>query len=542
MPAYASQGIVICILDPTSGSRVIEDTNLNKIDCLPDLNIQVAAGEFEAGRVLIYSEDEIEDLEIEIDTISNNKIDLKEYVDVRYIKEWYQGANAWKSIRQQDGDKQLVPELLVKDDALIIVNHKKKENLIKTSKGYVSDTRINDKLKDEVYIQDLKELSLGRIGKNKNKQIWLTVHFPENVESGVYKGRLNIRSKKNQLSEKKEFQVTVLPFKLQDSVLEYSIYYRSSLSDGGSVVKSDIRSKSQMRAELNNIYSHGVTNPTIYEPLKTKKSLDTVLELREDEKIQNEKIYYLGVATDNYENRKSVLSKKKKILDLKKAVEKFGVKDIYVYGIDEAERKKVKGQYLIWDEYRAVGIKIFVATWQPSYFGVLAGKVDLVVSGISQSIVVNELYLKNNTKPFLYNRPQIGIENPAVYRNNYGIRAWQYGYLGVMNYAYQHAMGSIWDDTDHEFFRDHVFAYPVNDGVIDTIAWEGFREAIDDVRYVSTLIKLSEKTNNNEAKELLSEIRADFKSSPNTLRKILIKEILALCQKYPIQAEGICLK
>ena len=29
--------------------------------------------------------------------------------------------------------------------------------------------------------------------------------------------------------------------------------------------------------------------------------------------------------------------------------------------------------------------------------------------------------------------------------------------------------------------------YPTRDGVIDTIAWEGFREGIDDVRYATKL-------------------------------------------------------
>ena len=44
------------------------------------------------------------------------------------------------------------------------------------------------------------------------------------------------------------------------------------------------------------------------------------------------------------------------------------------------------------------------------------------------------------------------------------------------------------NDFDHERFRDHVFAYPTSAGVIDTIQWEGFREAVDDVRYLATLI------------------------------------------------------
>ncbi|TFH06713.1 MAG: DUF4091 domain-containing protein, partial [Nitrosomonadales bacterium] len=64
---------------------------------------------------------------------------------------------------------------------------------------------------------------------------------------------------------------------------------------------------------------------------------------------------------------------------------------------------------------------------------------------------------------------------------------------GAMNYAYQHEFGqSLWNDFDDAsatHARDHVFAYPTSDGVIDTIQWEGWREGVDDTRYLATLIK-----------------------------------------------------
>ena len=62
---------------------------------------------------------------------------------------------------------------------------------------------------------------------------------------------------------------------------------------------------------------------------------------------------------------------------------------------------------------------------------------------------------------------------------------WNAGYDGAMNFAYQHAYGpSIWNDFDSAstHYRDHVFAYPTTDGVIDTIEWEGWREGVDDTR------------------------------------------------------------
>jgi hypothetical protein len=62
-----------------------------------------------------------------------------------------------------------------------------------------------------------------------------------------------------------------------------------------------------------------------------------------------------------------------------------------------------------------------------------------------------------------------------------------------MDYAYQHSFGHVWNDFDDNHYRDHVFTYPTDDGVVGTIQWEGFREGVDDVRYLSTLLKAIEK-------------------------------------------------
>ena len=48
-------------------------------------------------------------------------------------------------------------------------------------------------------------------------------------------------------------------------------------------------------------------------------------------------------------------------------------------------------------------------------------------------------------------------------------------------------MESTWNDWDHQKYRDQNFTYPVSNGILSTIQWEGFREGIDDVRYLTTL-------------------------------------------------------
>ena len=72
-------------------------------------------------------------------------------------------------------------------------------------------------------------------------------------------------------------------------------------------------------------------------------------------------------------------------------------------------------------------------------------------------------------------------------------------------------------------YRDHVFAYPTTNGVIDTIQWEGFREGVDDTRYVASLIK--KEGSMTSAKAIIS---AGLSNNENMtiIRKNVIDQIL----------------
>ena len=56
-----------------------------------------------------------------------------------------------------------------------------------------------------------------------------------------------------------------------------------------------------------------------------------------------------------------------------------------------------------------------------------------------------------------------------------------------MDYAYQHGFHHVWNDFDDQTYRDHNFTYPTVNGIVPTVQWEGFREAVNDVRYLTTL-------------------------------------------------------
>jgi hypothetical protein len=100
-----------------------------------------------------------------------------------------------------------------------------------------------------------------------------------------------------------------------------------------------------------------------------------------------------------------------------------------------------------------------------------------------------------------------------------------------MDYAYQQSFGNIWNDFDDMHWRDHVFAYPISNGVIDTIQWEGWREGEDDTRYIGTLIK--KEGNDTAARTIISSSLAKGEDM-ETIRKKIIEQIqISQSENYP---------
>ncbi len=440
--------------------------------------------------------------------------------DLTVVKVWYQGGNAWNTISADKSEK-LVPELLLHDDTLIRVDVQAKMNYARLIRGNVeayesiSDRR-NAGIRQVIHspesfpIKDEANLQPFDIRVQENKQLVVTVRVPREASPGEYEGALLIKESGQTLGSL-AVKLTVYPFRLESPSLEYSIYYRGILTRDTGSISAEGKSEVQLRAELQNMWDHGVTNPTLYQPFGDKQLLRTALDIRRSIGMIGKPLYYLGVATGSPDNQKAVSSYVNAVRELKVIAREYELPEVYVYGIDEASPEMIRRQRKAWQMIREAGGKIFSAGWTPGHFELLGDAVDLFVDGQPPQKAEAEKFHRVKHRVFSYNTPQVGVENPFVYRKNYGIRLWQQEYDGAMTYAYQDGFGSIWNDFDHLKFRDHNFTYPTVDGVIDTLAWEGFREGVDDVRYIATLqgiLAVSASDSREEVKAIVQEANA----------------------------------
>jgi len=154
--------------------------------------------------------------------------------------------------------------------------------------------------------------------------------------------------------------------------------------------------------------------------------------------------------------------------------------------VDEAWGQDVIDQHAAWRVVKREGAKVFVAGAK-DHFEKSKGLTDLLVyHGLPNRKVAEQQHGVGN-KIFKYSDPQSGPEDPLLWRKSFGIAIWQADYDGAMPFAFQSQHGSIWNDWDGLNYRTLALAYPAADKPISTIAFEGLREAIDDVRYLTAL-------------------------------------------------------
>ncbi|MBU0608970.1 MAG: hypothetical protein KKI08_13880 [Armatimonadetes bacterium] len=406
-------------------------------------------------------------------------------VNIRVVKTWFQGASNGIGFTPK---KWLIPELLLKDDALVRVDAEQETNYLRSTGAdgkteYLVCSDPDSANLENVRPIDAATLQAVDVKAGAAREFWLTIHVPEKAPAGTYAGTLSFNSSGGKTSL--PVQLTVRPFVLQPSRLTYSIYYRARLSaDGQPYIDSERRSEEQYRAEMEDMLAHGVPYPTNYlgwdEQLLTKQ-----LQIRKEVGMPAGRFYNLGygIGPRPAEQLPALQQEIKKWLAFLKP---WGYDEVYFYGTDEATGEALESQKATWAACQEAGGKTFVACYKKT-FEAMGNLLNTAVLAGTPDPEEGAKYHSVGSEAFCYANPQVGVEDPHIYRRNFGLVLWKSGFDGAMDYAYQHGFNHVWNDFDNRSYRDHNFSYPTVNGVVDTIQWEGFREGVDDVRYVTAL-------------------------------------------------------
>lgn len=501
-----NRGLLVYVTDPIGKIKIFPDTVDVPGKISDEISINACRGEYEPASFVLCSDEDISSLKIKPTALSGkNAVIPASSLDIKVVKCWYQTGKV-TPIRC---GKFLTPELLLNDDTLVKTAEGK--NYLKLS--FPSEEKyvcISEKHSNGIGnvkspsaldfpVRDAGGLQPVNLIAGKNKQFWITIKVPLKTPAGIYCGRIILEDGNARLGEI-SINVNVHPFELLPPYYVSSIFYCGELNPGDKAyISSRLKSTCQMNAELRNLLAHGISNPTVYQKYRDKDLVEKVLAMRNRLGNKGYPLYYLGL--------KWGIPEIKNVKAMIKLAKSYDIPECYFYGFDEARGTVLKSQRESWKNIHSAGGKVFVAGARCFHvFNVVGDLLDIFICVYRPVKAEAEKWHSKNHKIWCYSNPQGGVENPAVYRHNYGILLWQNDYDGACTYAYQAEKGNVWNDFDGNIYRDHNFTYPTVDSVIDTVQWEGYREGVDDIRYLTTLLRAFEKakqTNKADKRDII---------------------------------------
>ena len=433
------------------------------------VRITMAPNEYEPGSLVIWSQEALTNLTVKIsDLVGSAGTISATMIDPYWVKCWYQGSVT----DVVHTGKVLTPELLLHNPELAQVDLKAETNLKPYGKrGF------------RKYPDDAAQIQpLPLLDARMTQQLWLTAQpVQKTVRPGIYRGAITLTSDTKNVTV--PLEVEILEFELSNSPIFHGLYINSNW---GSVTQE------RARIDMDNLLKHGCTRIQLVE---READLGKVVGWMKDAGMNTEKIYLSNINPWGFPEKAKPGVVTATVKKARAILEPLGVKEIYVYMIDEARGERLRDSCRLATEAHAAGAKTWTAVYS-DYFDIAGKFIDFVV--MAHGPVARELVDKIHavgSEIACYANPQGGLERPEIYRHNYGIYLWQAGYDGGMTWAWNWPFGKLspgapdpWDDFDDPHWRDHNMVYETQNGAVDTIQWEGWREGYDDCRYLGTLI------------------------------------------------------
>ena len=444
--------------------------------------------------------------------------------DFALVKCWYRAGERWNtSWCGHVGKPELINDLVIHDDDLIrvIESTNYTERTIKLRIDYPEGPAYVDMRKHgrsgrfahELHpVRDPKKFVPFDLGKGRFQQYWFTWKVPADAKPGLYKGKLAVKEDGKPLADI-PVEVEVYPFALPTARTHYdtSKPYILSMMGTPSMVGELANSKSLAVTEekCRNVYkslaehnAHQPCGPGVFKADSTDdlsvRGLILMLQagMKCDLLINGASCDYGWAANPEApfippekdpELYGKVLGKYADMLDVQAAVldRYLGHRNCYFCGVDECGTYMHRRTYGFFAELHKRGFH----AWADSG----------VSEDISWSVEMNDApaaarhteawnWHKGSCTCVSYAGTFTGPSCPDIWRRTKGLRYYYADFDGLNEYCFYYNRWNHWNDfTYRGNYTQMQIVYLTYDGLIPTLAWEGLREGMDDVRYLSLL-------------------------------------------------------
>ncbi len=520
------------------------------------LDIVAAQGEFEPASFVVYPKKNVDKFELKASALKSRDGGTipADALDLKLVKIWYQCGAGWFGFMADPLARTLTPELLVNDEKLIYVDTETQDNYARYSNAdgsihyewisadfMVTDYKFTNMVRIAM-LNDADTLQPTVLNKDEFKQFMVTAKVPKDAKAGIYTGTIDMIADGQKIGTI-PVQVGVLPFDLPDARTNYDIekpFLLTLYGTGGAQDHERI---------LQNLVDHNARNIAGFPDVNPSNEAKFVKEIELAKKVgaslrplfSGPSVHHAFYGTKPLTpEQQAELNALQDRLNAAAAMTKkyLGHSDFYCYGRDEGGYDTIKAERRTWRAAHAAGAKVRVSAHNHKK---MLYPLDFMIMPRMPSKVRSEYVAKfHEAHPEglvgWYADPHSGPENPDYFRRIHGLMAYKAGYDVSSNYTWYR---NDWNDFAIAYesnYRGIIMVYAISDRILDTLAWEGIREGIDDIRYATKLKQLAyaaEKSADADVKHLGRRALAfitywDVRENADTFRMECVNYIIQL--------------
>ncbi len=467
---------------------------------LGDLQIIAAKGEFEPASFEVYPLKDADRFELKAsDLVSKSGAKIPgSALDLKLVKVWYQCGSGWFGYMADPLRRVLTPELLVNDEAMIKVDCKTKDNYARYDDG--DGSKHYEWISADFQVTDYKFSNMARIGmihdadtlqpvvlnKGEFKQFMVTAHVPRDAADGLYSGKIDLVADGKVIGSI-PVRLGVLPFELPEPRTNYDLNkpFYLALYGTGSTEEYVIR----------DLVNHNARHMFGFPRLQANNEEEFVRQIALAKKlgVETKPLFANAYGASAQKDLEAFKKEMKAAVELCK--KHLGHSEIYCYGADEGGPWTIKGERPTWQAVHEAGAKVMVSTH--AHRDLLYNLDYMVLPRMPNSQRAEEVRKFHEAHPDglcgWYADPHSGPENPDYFRRIHGIMSYKGNYDVASNYTWYR---NDWNDFAIAYepnYRGIIMVYAIADRILDTLAWEGVREGVDDIRYATKVKMLAAK-------------------------------------------------
>ena len=439
--------------------------------------------------------------------------------DVWLVKRWFRTGGAWASYHSDRRQRVLTPDLLLHDDGLIKVDEQRRKNYLRldypTGRIYADVTDPSKGHQDwfgwlateEPPLRDAKTLQPVAIPEaGRNQQFVIKLDVAKTVKPGLHRGEVRVETDKG--AEALAFFVRVLPVELPEQAAPMNdpdgtwISHMNSFPLVlGQTNEERVKFVKDVMKRIHDAHVNQTTglwdSPKMVELAKEAGFVADQVHGTKFAKPRDWREFYPKALLPELTSADKEAGIRASMREKQTAREYH---DLYLPGalqwsiyVSESSWYTVQQdlQAEVGEVAHRLGQQVFAHGHERN--GVWATDVQDMHSDSGANAKSEGRWHAAGGRVIAYCDPFPGAENPMIFRFGMGFYKYRLGYDGDMLHGFlnQRVPFNEWaeDYGGDGNYRNFAMVFPQQGGIIWTLAWEGVREANNDLRWLTKMVR-----------------------------------------------------